>query len=59
MMMVIVMKMGTHLFGTLNLLQEGVQLPGFCVQSPAHRLVVTGGVRQAGQVICAQLQSRE
>lgn len=59
MMMVMVMKMGTHLFGTLNLLQEGVQLPGFCVQSPAHCLVVTGGVRQAGQMICAQLQSRE
>lgn len=58
-MMVMVMKMGTHLFGTLNLLQEGVQLPGFCVQSPTHCLVVTGGVRQAGQMICAQLQSRE
>lgn len=39
-----VMKMRTYLFGTLNLLQEGVKLPGFCVQSPTHCLVVTGGV---------------
>lgn len=54
-----VMKMTTHLFGTLYLLQESVELPGFCVQRPTHCLVVTGGVRHAGEMSRAQLQERE
>lgn len=54
-----VMKMTTHLFGTLYLVQESVELPGFCVQRPTHCLVVTGGIRQARKMSRAQLQDRE
>jgi len=52
-------KIRTHLFGTSDLLQESTQLPGFCVESPAHGLVVTGDVRQTGEVGCAQLEERK
>lgn len=51
--------MTAHLFGTLYLLQESVEFPGFCVQRPTHCLVVTGGVRQARKMSRAQLQDRE
>lgn len=54
-----VMKLTAHLFGTLYLLQESMEFPGFCVQRPTHGLVVTGGVRQAGKMSRAQLQDRE
>lgn len=54
-----VVKLTAHLFGTLYLLQESMEFPGFCVQRSTHCLVVTGGVRQAGKMSRAQLQDRE
>lgn len=48
----------TNLFGTPDLFQERVQLPGFCVQSPAHCLVVTVGVGQTREMSSTELQSR-
>lgn len=45
-----------HLLGTLDLLQEGAQLPGLGVEGSAHSLVVVGGIGGTGQVRCAQLE---
>ena len=49
----------THLFGTPYLLQEGAELLGLCVQSSAHRLVVSRSIRLAGKVRRADLEWRE
>lgn len=49
----------SHLLGTLDLLQKGAELLGLCIESPAHGLVVVGGVGGTGHMGCAQLKGRE
>ena len=48
-----------HLLGTLDLLQEGAQFPGFSIEGATHSLVVVWGVRRTGQVGRTQLWTRK
>lgn len=51
--------LGPHLFGAVDLLQEGAQLSGLGEEGATHRLVVSGGVRRTGEMGGAQLRERK